>query len=151
MSKLTKKCYAIAKEFHKGQYDRGGNPYIEHVKAVAEKMSTEETRAAALLHDILEDTECSAEDLLRMGIPEQIVQSVLLLTRVPEEDYEHYIRRLAQDPIARKVKIGDLEHNMDLSRLSEVTQRDIDRVEKRYKKYYSLLKFRDEVEEELIR
>lgn len=137
---LEEKCYLIAKQFHKGQVDRGGNPYIEHPVAIAKKMTTVAARCVALLHDILEDTSCTAEMLSKAGIPDFIIFSVESLTKQPEETYREYIKRVAQDELAREVKLADLEHNMDLTRLRSVTAADIKRVEKRYKPAYKYLK-----------
>lgn len=140
MEDLERKCYLIAEQFHKGQVDRGGNPYIDHPIAIAKKMTSIEGKCVALLHDILEDTSCSVKMLLDFGIPSYIVTSVEQLTRKSEETYKEYIQRVAKDKIAREIKIADLEHNMDLTRLHSVTAADIKRVEKRYKPAYDYLK-----------
>lgn len=136
---LIKRCYAIAKTFHEGQLDRGGRPYLEHLIAVAREMKTEDTICAALLHDILEDTEVSAEDLIKMQVPPSIVYTVAILTRVKGETYKQYIARVGTDPDARIVKMADLQHNMNLSRLPEITEQDISRIENRYKPAYNYL------------
>ena len=133
-------CYNIAKEYHAEQLDKGGNPYIEHPVAVAEKLDTELEKCVALLHDVIEDTDLTSEDLLRMGVPSIVVEKVLIVTHNPNEPYNDYIKRVAKDPVAINVKLADIEHNMDLSRIPNVSQRDLDRVENKYRKNYEYLK-----------
>lgn len=138
--KYIELCYNIAKEYHAEQLDKGGNPYIEHPVAVAEKVDTELEKCVALLHDIIEDTDLTSEDLLKMGVPSVVVEKVLIVTHNPNENYSDYIKRVAKDPVAINVKLADIEHNMDLSRIPNVSQRDLDRVENKYRKNYKYLK-----------
>ena len=138
-TELTRLCYGIALAAHKGQLDKGGHPYIEHPLAVAKAMGNDEIAiAVALLHDVFEDTELTCDDLAKypLSIPLEVLGSVLTLTHWKENGrtYMEYIRHLKQDPVARKVKIADLKHNMDLSRLGrEATEQDWSRYN-RYKK-----------------
>ena len=104
----------IAWNAHKGQTDKAGNPYIRHPLTVAGKMDTEEEIAVALLHDVVEDTEVTLNDLEKEGFPEAVLEALRLLTHSPEEDYFTYIRRLKENPLARKVKLADLDHNSQL-------------------------------------
>lgn len=117
---LTIKAMKLAYEAHEGQYDQSGVPYIFHPIHVAEQMEDELTTCIALLHDVLEDTSLSPRDLER-EFPEEITRAVLLLTHDPSEDYENYVRRLCQNPLARKVKLADIAHNTDETRLSGTT------------------------------
>ena len=123
---LTKKCMQIAYDAHFGQVDRGNTPYICHPLHVADQMTTETRTATALLHDVIEDTEETAQSLIRQGIPEGIVNNVLLLTRNINEDYASYIERIAvsgnMDVIL--VKFADLCHNLDMTRTSDHTLPD---------------------------
>lgn len=135
---LYERAFQIASAAHAGQTDKAGAPYINHPVAVASTVSTEKGKAVALLHDVLEDTSLTAEDLLEAGIPADVVSAVVVLTKDPDQDYFSYIEQLASCPLARTVKIADLEHNMDLLRLPEVTEEDKKREEK-YQKAYSIL------------
>lgn len=138
-TELTKKAYLIACHAHCGQVDKGGSPYIVHPCTLAAQMPTEEATAVALLHDVLEDSDTTAEDLIAQGIPGEIVRTVSLLTRRPQSAYMDYIRHLSHDPIAVLVKKADLEHNMDLSRLGHSpTSQDISRLN-RYRKALEIL------------
>ena len=117
---LTIKAMKIAYEAHMGQCDQSGVPYILHPVHLAEQMTDETTTCIALLHDVLEDTPLTIQDLEK-EFPQEITQAVLLLTHDPSEDYLKYVRRLCENPLARKVKIADLAHNSDQTRLSSVT------------------------------
>ena len=114
---------------HQGQFDKGGNSYYHHPFAVSEKMSSEDEIIAALLHDVIEDTFVST-DTIRNLFGEIITEAVLSLTRNDDEEYMDFIKRTKMNPIARAVKLADLEHNMDTTRLGEVTEKDEKRMEK---------------------
>ena len=135
---VTKKAMKIAFEAHSGMTDKSGLPYIMHPLHLAESMTDETTTAVALLHDVIEDTDITAQMLLEMGMPEEVVCGVLAMTHGENEDYFEYVARVKKNPYALKVKIADLEHNSDMSRLDVVTQKDIRRVEK-YKKAIEIL------------
>ena len=126
----TKKALRLAYEAHKGQYDKSGVPYVFHPLHLAEQMDDEDSIVAALLHDVAEDTDYSLDDLRRMGFPERALAAVALLTHDPAEPYLDYVARVKENAVARRVKLADLRHNSDLSRIDRVTQRDLDRVEK---------------------
>ena len=129
---------SLAAYAHAGQKDRGGKPYIYHVLAVSEKMDTETEKIVAVLHDIMEDTPVEFGTLYNLfGF--EIADAVESLTKREYEPYELYIRRLGAEPLPRKVKLADLEHNMDLSRLKNIKEKDFERLEK-YKKAYEYLK-----------
>ena len=107
----------LAYKAHQGQYDQSGVPYIFHPVHLAEQMDDEITTCIALLHDVLEDTSLTIEDL-RQEFPEIVVETVLLLTHDPAVDYLDYVRKLCTSPLARKVKLADITHNTDETRLS---------------------------------
>ena len=121
----------IAYEAHHGQVDKAGIPYIFHPIHLAEQMEDEVSVCVALLHDVIEDTEISAEKLRQEGISEIVIHNIILLTKGKEEDYMDYLERIKSSEIAVKVKLADLKHNSDSSRLSDITKTD----EKRMKKY----------------
>jgi (p)ppGpp synthase/HD superfamily hydrolase len=125
----------LAATKHRGQIDKAGSPYLLHPLRVMFNLgptATEEERMAALLHDIVEDTDVTFEDLRATGYPEAVIEAVQHLTKRPEEenDYEAAIRRVALNPIARKVKLADLQDNLDLTRIASPTAKDHARVEK---------------------
>ena len=126
----TKKAIKLSFQAHAGQLDRCGLPYVAHPLHLAEQMPDEDCTVAALLHDVVEDTDYTVEDLQRMGFPPRALEAVALLTHDPTEPYLDYVARLKQDPVARTVKLADLRHNSDLTRLDTVTERDLARVEK---------------------
>ena len=123
--------------------DKSGVPYVFHPFHVAECMKDEDSTVVALLHDVVEDTDYTFEQLEAEGFGETIMEALRLLTHengvFTEEDYLQYVLKLKQNPIARAVKIADLEHNSDLSRFgSDITERDIMRAAK-YQKALVLL------------
>ena len=131
---LTKKAMLFAYRVHEGQLDKGGLPYIFHPLAVAEMMGDDEVAVVvALLHDVIEDTSTTADDLLCAGFDEQIVKSIVTISRLPGETYKTYLARVKQDEIARKVKLGDLKHNSDFGRLRDVDKEAIS-LHERYQK-----------------
>ena len=137
MSALVNKAIDIAKQAHAGQTDRAGKPYIDHPAFVASMMETDEEKIVAWLHDVLEDTDVNEKDLAAIFSPE-IMAALRVLTHVDNESYGEYVEQVRLNPLAAKVKKADLTHNMDLSRLSEVTEGDLQRIEK-YKSAYRRL------------
>lgn len=134
----TIRAYVIAFQAHYGQVDKAGKPYINHTLAVADKMTTEASTCAALLHDVLEDALSEKYiSKIEKSMPSDVVEAVKLLTRDKDVGYMDYIKKLADNPIAREVKIADLEHNMDLSRLDgkqdKLKSVKIDRYKKAHK------------------
>jgi len=127
---MTKKAMRVAYGAHRGQTDRYGVPYIFHPAHVAEQMNTEEETAAALLHDVVEDTDVTLEQLAREGFPPPVVEAVRLLTYEAGTDYMDYVERLKDHPVARAVKLADLAHNSDISRMGRLTEKDYERLEK---------------------
>ncbi|MFV0413863.1 MAG: HD domain-containing protein [Oscillospiraceae bacterium] len=127
---LVEKALMIAKNAHNGQVDKAGKPYITHPEYVASLVETQEEKAAALLHDVLEDTAVTVQELACAGIPKVVIGAVCAISKEPGESYGVYLARVKANPIARKVKIADLKHNMDLSRLPKITSADIARERK---------------------
>lgn len=113
---LTKKAMEIAYQAHQGQKDAGGVPYIFHAAHLAEQMEEETTTCAALLHDVVEDTDITLE-MLQQEFPKEVTDLVSLLTHNPEEDYFDYIRKIQRNRAATIIKLADLAHNSDESRL----------------------------------
>ena len=137
-TELTKKALSICFDAHKDQRDKSGLPYVFHPFHVAEQMKDEFTTVVALLHDVVEDSEYTLDDL-RTIFPQRIVDAIAVLTHDTQTTYMAYIDDVKQDTIATIVKIADLEHNADLSRISTVTKKDVVRSQK-YKAAISHLK-----------
>ena len=116
---LTIRAMQIAYSAHHGQVDKAGVPYIFHPLHLAESMDDEISCCVALLHDTVEDTEITPEDLAA-EFPTAVVEAVGLLTHDPSTDYFEYVKRIRSNPIARKVKLADLNHNMDAARFAGV-------------------------------
>ena len=110
----------LAVKNHKGQIDKAGQPYILHPLRLILKMDTEEERIVAVLHDIIEDTPVTINELQEKGFSERIVDAVVCLTKKDGERYNEYIERVATNPLAKKVKLADLEDNINLTRLPTV-------------------------------
>lgn len=125
---LTKHAMAICFDVHKNQYDKSGQPYVFHPFHLAEQMETEYEVCAALLHDVIEDSSHTLDELCRAGFPDEVVRAVQILTRDPYMHYLDYVTRVRRNPIARRVKLADLKHNSDLARLETVTEQDKRRV-----------------------
>lgn len=141
----TKAAMKICYGAHAGQLDKSGLPYVFHPFHLAEQMETEHEVCVALLHDVMEDTDFTPDDLVASGIPQEYVDTCLLLTHAPGVPYMDYVENLKADPVARKVKMADLRHNSDLTRLDgEPTEVDLQRVEK-YRRALELLDAIDEI------
>jgi len=124
---------SIATKAHRGQFDKVGIDYIEHPIFVASQVDSEEEKAVALLHDVIEDSSVTAEELLNAGLPETVVTAVQILSKKKGQDYQTYLKTVKSNPLARAVKLADLKHNSDLSRLETITDKDLEGLEK-YKK-----------------
>ena len=133
---LTKKAMMIAFNAHKEQSDKTGLPYIFHLFHLAEQMSDENSICVALLHDVVEDTDITFEDLQKEGFTEEIMDSLKLLTHNLDVPYMEYVKLIKTNPTARLVKLVDLKHNSDLTRLNKISEEDI----KRYNKYQEAIK-----------
>lgn len=135
---LTKKAMKIAFEAHCNQVDKTGIPYIYHPIHLAEQMDDEISTCAALLHDVVEDTDITFDELEKQGFGGEIISVLKLLTHDDEVDYMDYVRRIKENKTAVKVKLADLKHNSDLSRLDSVDEYAKKRNEK-YKKAIDIL------------
>ena len=135
----TKKAIKLCYEAHAGQVDKSGLPYVHHPLHLAEQMDDETSTVAALLHDIVEDTKYTFADLEKMGFGDEVLDALRLLTHDDSVPYLDYVREIAKNPVAKKVKLADLAHNSDLSRLDhEPTAKDLERVRK-YQKAREIL------------
>ena len=137
MSTLNR-AIVIAAEAHAEQVDKAGEAYILHPLRLMLQVTTEEERMAAVLHDVVEDSPWTLDELRAQGFPEAVVRAVDHLTRREGETYLDFVERAGGDPVARVVKRADLEDNMDLSRIAEPTERDRQRIE-RYRKALEML------------
>ena len=128
---LLEKAVAIALNVHAGQTDRNGRPYILHPLHVMMQMDTETEMMAAVLHDVVEDSKTTLDDLRKEGFPEEVLEAVGLMTHDKEaHGYDEYVRRLKPNSIARKIKMADLSHNMDIRRIDDVDAADCERLQK---------------------
>ncbi|MBR4162483.1 MAG: bifunctional (p)ppGpp synthetase/guanosine-3',5'-bis(diphosphate) 3'-pyrophosphohydrolase [Solobacterium sp.] len=130
-TEMTKKALKLCFEAHKDQVDKSGMPYVFHPFHLAEQMETEDTVITALLHDVVEDTDYTIDDLQEMGFSENVISALKLLTHDPGISYMDYVKKIKENPVAKTVKLKDLAHNSDLTRLDSVD----DKARKRVKKY----------------
>ncbi len=139
-TELTNKAMRIAYAAHHGQVDKCGIPYIFHPIALAQSMDDEVSCCAALLHDVVEDTAITMEELEK-EFPPEVIEVLRLLTHDDGEEYYAYVRRIKAHPIARKVKLADLAHNSDQSRCvgSGIPQETLDRWQEKYDKARKIL------------
>lgn len=143
MSELINKAKKLAFEYHKDQCDRAGKSYLDHLKTVADGLSIKEEDyiCTAWLHDIVEDHNYPVEKI-RAEFGNKIASAVMAISKIKGESYQDYLNRVKSNDIARIVKLSDLAHNMQLSRLPKVTSKDLQRVEK-YKKAKEFLENKD--------
>ena len=134
---LLGKVLVLATNAHAGQFDRGGNPYILHPLKVMHYLKTtdEELQCIALLHDVIEDTNTTWEDLEAIGCTERVIAAVSALTKMPGQSYDKYKQEVMANEDAMRVKMADLRHNTDIRRLKGVTEKDIARMAK-YNVFY---------------
>lgn len=133
----TKKAIRLMYKYHNGQLDKSGLPYVFHPFTVAFNMEDEETCIVALLHDIVEDTPCTIEELEGCGFSNEVIEAIKCMTHDDSLEYFEYVKKLSENEIASKVKIADLKHNSDKTRLDVITEKD----EERYLKYKRALDF----------
>lgn len=141
---LTQKVMLLAYDAHHGQLDKGGVPYIFHPIHLAEQMPDELTTIVALLHDVVEDTDLSLDDLAH-DFPPAVIDALRLLTHKPGTNYLDYVRALRNNPIAATVKRADLLHNSDESRLAlcPISEAEKNRLRQKYQKALTLLEGQD--------
>jgi guanosine-3',5'-bis(diphosphate) 3'-pyrophosphohydrolase len=128
----------IAFKAHEGQFDRGGVPYILHPIRIMRNMKTLDEKVVALLHDTVEDSDLTIEDLKKEGFSSEVLHAVDLMTHRKEDSYDEYLMGILTSPLACRVKLGDLTDNMDLKRLNGVTKKDLQRQAK-YENAYALI------------
>jgi (p)ppGpp synthase/HD superfamily hydrolase len=121
---------ALAVEAHRGQKDKNGQPYILHALRVMLRLGSERERIVGVLHDVVEDTPTTLDDLRALGYEEGVVTAIEHVTRREDETYEQFTARAASDPIARRVKLADLEDNLDVRRLATITAMDAERFQR---------------------
>ena len=138
-TELTKKAMKIAYAAHHGQLDKGGLPYVFHPWHLAEQMDDEISTIAALLHDVVEDTDWTLEQLEAEGFPPESMEALGLLTHPEGQPYMEYVAGLRHNSVAVKVKLADLRHNSDFTRLSAVTAGQRARLEQKYAPAFALL------------
>lgn len=115
---------------HKGQVDKSGTPYVDHPFHFAEQMDSEEAVAVALLHDVVEDTNYTIDDIIAMGFPKSVTDALALMTHDESVPYTDYVAKIKSNTIAKAVKLADLRHNSDISRLDIVDEKAIKRLKK---------------------
>lgn len=124
------KAIQIAATAHNGQTDKGGKPYILHPLRVMIQMDSEAAMIVAVLHDVVEDSEYTFDNLKAFGFSNEIITAVKYLTKQEGEPYETYLQRIKSNSLARQVKLADLKDNMNLQRLQNITSKDVERQEK---------------------
>lgn len=129
----------LAIKNHKSQIDKSGKPYILHPLHVMETVESDDAKIVAILHDIIEDTPVTKEFLLDAGFPSHIVEAICTLTKEDDEDYFEYVKKVAQNELAKEVKLADLRHNMDITRLKTLKDRDLERNSKYQRAYHFLV------------
>lgn len=134
----TKKAMKLCFEAHKDQLDKSGMPYVFHPFHVAEQMTDEVTTIVALLHDVVEDTDYKLDDIAAMGFGQDVVDALALMTHDKNVLYLDYVAKIKDNPIAKAVKLADLAHNSDLTRLDVIDEKTRKRMEK-YKTEIALL------------
>ena len=132
------KAIAIAAQAHQEQLDKAGAPYILHPLRMMLRMSSETEMTAAILHDVVEDTAWTLDQLRQAGFSAEVVQAVECLTHRDQETYEAFITRVRTNTVASKVKLADLEDNMDMRRLSTLTDKDTQRLHKYHRAWLAL-------------
>ena len=135
---LMLRAIDLASTKHLSQTDKAGKPYLGHVARVSHNCERDEERIVGLMHDLIEDTDVTARQLLDEGFPAEIVDAVVAVTRRDGEDYAEFIERAAMNPIARRVKIADLLDNMDVTRLATLTDEDCQRLKKYHRSWRRL-------------
>ena len=130
----------LAAKAHKGQYDKAGKDYIEHPKAVAAMLESQEEKTVAYLHDVIEDTYVTLEDLKKMGFSDKVISAIDAITKRDNEDYEEYIKRVSANDLAKKVKLCDMYHNSGITRYDNPSLEEEKRCAKYFKKIEELSK-----------
>ena len=135
---LTKKALSLCFDAHKGQVDKSGLPYVFHPFHLAMEMTDELSTVVALLHDVIEDSNYTLQDLENMGFPPAVLEAISLMTHQEGVPYMEYVASIKTNPLARVVKMADLRHNSNIARVDNPTEKDYARVEK-YRQAMALL------------
>lgn len=136
-----RRAIEIATQAHAGQIDKAGAPYIDHPLRVMSMGTTSEEKIVGVLHDVVEDSPWTFEDLAKEGFSEEIIEALRCITKLnDDEDYGEFISRVLTNPLSTRVKINDLRDNMDISRLPQITSEDLKRLEKYRYAYKRLTK-----------
>lgn len=147
MKQMLSAAIKFAVEKHDGQFDKGGNPYITHCLKVMHylKSDDEELMCIAVLHDVVEDCYQESEwydkgimDLFAIGMSNRVVDGVICMSHPKNESYDRYIRRISVNIDCTRVKMADLRHNMDIRRLKDISEKDLNRLAKYAKAYHYL-------------
>lgn len=138
---LLTKAISIALKEHEGQTDKAGMPYAGHIMRVMQAGRTTDEKIVGVLHDLVEDTDWTFEALLAEGFPTHIIDALRCATKLSDDEpYDAFIQRVKTNPLAVAVKINDLTDNMDIRRLSDITENDVQRLRKYLKAYRNLIK-----------
>ncbi len=138
-TELTKKAMRLAYNAHHGVLDKGGVPYVFHPFHVAEQMNTEYDVCVALMHDVVEDTNYTLDDIRAQGFPDEIIEALKCLTKQKDQDYMEYINIVKNNPIAVRVKLADIEHNSDKTRIPAGQEEHYKYLHERYAKAKKIL------------
>ena len=139
MSTLEK-AISLATKAHKKQTDKNGESYIQHPLRVMARVQSNTEKIVAVLHDIIEDTEYTIENLREHGYSKKVLEAIECLTKRDDEEYDEYVKRCKSNPIAKKVKIADLEDNLDIKRLGSLKEDDLKRHNKYLRAWHYLTK-----------
>ena len=134
----VERAVQIAAQAHQGQRDKAGAPYLLHPLRLMMRMESEAAMMAAVLHDVVEDSEWTLDQLRTEGFSEEVLQAVECLTHRLGESYDEFVARVQTNAIARQVKLADLEDNMNIRRLAEITPKDLARLEKYHRAWRTL-------------
>jgi (p)ppGpp synthase/HD superfamily hydrolase len=132
------RAISIAVQAHAGQPNKDGSPYILHPLRVMMAMHSDEERIVAILHDVVEDTGVTIDDLKKEGFGDSIFEAIKLLTHEKGVPYDEYIARIKPNELARKVKLADLNDNADLRRMSGTEEKDLKRLKMYYRGWWEL-------------
>lgn len=135
---MLEKAIEIAVKAHKGQKDKSGKPYIGHLLRVMHSGTTEDEKICGVLHDLVEDTNRTFEDLKNEGFSDTIIDALKCLTKLQNENYDQFINRVLKNKLAVKVKLNDLTDNLDVKRLEKLTEEDMKRINKYLRTYRRL-------------
>ena len=128
----------IAVGAHKGQKEKDGSPYVLHPIRLMLSLDSNDARIAALLHDVVEDTPVTIDELHSEGFSGTVLEAVGLLTHLDHDDYDTYVEKLSRNPVARQVKLADLTDNMNIKRLPDVREKDLQRLSKYHRVWNKL-------------